>query len=26
MYKDNASERNESLLLHCRAQLILCQR
>ena len=23
--KDNASERNESLLLHCRAQLILCK-
>jgi hypothetical protein len=23
--KDNASERNESLLLHCRVQLILCK-
>lgn len=23
--KDNASERNESLLLHCRAQHILCK-
>ena len=23
--KDNANERNESLLLHCRVQLILCK-
>ena len=23
--KDNANERNESLLSHCRAQLILCK-
>ena len=25
LFKDNANECNESLLLHCRVQLILCK-